>query len=89
MKAVGFVWDITLLLLGGTVLFAGLDSLATAPFLAVLTILGAMAVLLVPAARLCGADLRLDSSGRSTGRSTGRSSDSRSDRGSHTGPRGK
>jgi hypothetical protein len=77
MKAVGFVWDITLLLLGGIVLFAGLDSLATAPFLAVLMIVGAMALLLVPAASLCGADLRPGRWDRS------------SDRGSQTGPRGR
>jgi hypothetical protein len=77
MKAAGLVWDITLLLLGGTGLFTGLDSLATAPFLAVLMIIGAMALLLVPAASLCGADLRLDNSDRS------------SDGGPHTDLRGK
>ncbi len=81
MKAAGLVWDITLLLLGGTGLLAGLDSLATAPFLAVLIIVGAMALLLVPVASLCGADLRLDS--------LERSSDKSSDRGPHTGSRGK
>ncbi len=77
MKAAGFVWDITLLLSGGTVLIAGLDSLATAPFLAVLMIIGAMALLLVPAASLCGADLRLGRWDRS------------SDRGSQRGSRGR
>jgi hypothetical protein len=81
MKAVGLIWDITLLLLGGAGLCAGLDRLASAPFLAVLMIIGAMALLLVPAASLCGADLRLDNSDRSSDRSA--------DRGPQRGSRGR
>ena len=54
MNGTGLAWDVALLLLTGTSLFAGLTRLATAPLSAVLIILGAMGLLMFPAANLCG-----------------------------------
>jgi hypothetical protein len=50
-------WEVMALLLTGG-LFKGLSRLATAPLMAVLIILGAMGLLMLPAASLCGATLR-------------------------------
>jgi hypothetical protein len=47
-------WDVALLLSAGASLFAGLTRLDTAPLSAVLIILGAMSLLMFPAASLCG-----------------------------------
>ena len=46
------------LLSGGTGWFVGLSLLSTVPLTAVLVILGAMSFLLIPAARLCGTEVR-------------------------------
>jgi hypothetical protein len=54
MNGTRLAWDVALLLLTGTSLFAGLTRLATAPLSAVLILLGAMALLMFPAASLCG-----------------------------------
>jgi len=53
-----WIWEVALVLLGGTGLFSGLFRLATAPLSGVLIILSAMAFLLLPAARLCGTEVR-------------------------------
>jgi hypothetical protein len=45
------------LLLGGGALLVGLSLLATTPLRAVLLILGAMGLMLMSAARLCGAEI--------------------------------
>jgi hypothetical protein len=50
-------WEVALLLLGATGLFSGLSRLTTAPLSGVLVIVSAMAFLLLPTARLCGAEV--------------------------------
>jgi hypothetical protein len=55
MNGTRLAWDFAFLLLAGTGLSAGLTRLATAPLSAVLIILGAMGLLMFPAASLCGA----------------------------------
>lgn len=58
MNGTRLAWNVALLLLAGTSLFAGLTWLDTAPFSAVLIILGAMSFLMFPAADLCGTTVR-------------------------------
>lgn len=58
MNGARLAWNVALLLLAGTSLFAGLTWLDTTPFSAVLIILGAMGFLMFPAADLCGAMVR-------------------------------
>lgn len=57
MSSSRLAWEIAMLL-GGTGLFSGLSRLTTAPLSGVLIIVRAMAFLLFPAARLCGAEVR-------------------------------
>jgi hypothetical protein len=51
-------WETVKLLSGGAALFAGLSLLTTDPLTSVLITLGAMGFMLIPAARLCGAEMR-------------------------------
>ena len=53
-----WIWEVALVLLGGTGLFSGLSRLASTPVSGVLIILSAMAFLLLPAARMCGSEVR-------------------------------
>jgi hypothetical protein len=55
--------EIASLLAGGAALMAGLFLLATMPLTAVLTILGAMSLMLSSVARLCGVEVRRSSRG--------------------------
>jgi hypothetical protein len=59
VKSAQLAWEITMLLLGGTGLFAGLSRLSTSPLTAVLIIVSAMIFLMFPSATMCGAELRL------------------------------
>ena len=58
MTRVRLAWETVKLLSGGAALFAGLSLLTTAPLTSVLVTLGAMGFMLIPAARLCGAEMR-------------------------------
>src|SRR6266404_5600662 len=58
MTRARLAWETVKLLSGGAALFAGLSILTTAPLTSVLVTLGAMGFMLIPAARLCGAEMR-------------------------------
>jgi hypothetical protein len=58
MNGTRLAWSAALLLFAGASLFMGLMQLDSAPLSSVLIILGAMGLLMVPAASLCGAAVR-------------------------------
>jgi len=63
MTRTALAGEIASLLAGGGALMAGLFLLATMPLTAVLTILGAMGLMLSSVARLCGTEVRRSSRG--------------------------